>query len=218
MLVAIVLSTLATVALSVWLHDGTTTAFDNWMLRVLYNHIGETGSQPLLGISEPILTLVLLAAVVIFAALVRLWSLVALAVIGPVVALGMTELVLKPLVHRTIGKDIVPNDPYPGFGTAFPSGHETGVMAVVLVLALVLHRSPLPKRWRVTGWVVLALWTVVAALGLVRGFYHYATDTVGAITLTTAIVLSTALAIDACTHAAKRRSPETAERQLTRRS
>ncbi|HEX3336680.1 MAG TPA: hypothetical protein VHS54_09480 [Jatrophihabitans sp.] len=212
------LSTVATAALSVWLHDSTTTAFDNWMLRVLYNHIGQTGSQPLLGISEPMLTFTLLAAVVIFAALVRLWTVVALALIGPLVALGLTELVLKPLVHRTIGKSILQNDPYPGFGTAFPSGHETGVMAAALVLALVLHRSPLPKSWRITGWVVLALWTVVAALGLVRGFYHYATDTVGAITLTTASVLGTALVIDAATHASQPRSPAGAERQLTRRS
>jgi membrane-associated phospholipid phosphatase len=217
MLAIAVLSAGATLALSLYLHRATSTAFDDWMLRQLYDGIGQGGRDALIGLSAPQLTLTLLGAVAVIAALLRQWNVAVLAVVAPVVALGIAEVVLKPLVHRTIGQEILPHDPYPGFGAAFPSGHETGVAAAALVLALVLYRSPLPRSWRVTGWVLLAVWTVVAALGLVRMFFHYTTDAVGAITLTTAVVLGTALLIDTVTEPPRRRAAQH-EAQLTWRS
>jgi undecaprenyl-diphosphatase len=193
---AIAVSTVVVIALSVWLHHATTTAFDDWALRQLYAHIGDTGRDVLLGLSSPFLSTVILIGVAVIAGLARAWNVAALALIGPIVALIMTEVVLKPLVDRMINHVVLPHDPYPGFGFAFPSGHETGLASAAIVLALVLRRSPLPKRWRVTGWSVLAAWTVLGAVGLVRGFYHFATDTIGAIALSTAIVFGTALLVD----------------------
>jgi hypothetical protein len=67
--------------------------------------------------------------------------------------------------------------------------------------------------------VVLAVWVLVAALGLIRNLWHYATDTIGSMLLSVTIVSTLALAIDDHGEAVVRRLRQRLrQRQLTRRS
>jgi uncharacterized membrane protein len=43
---------------------------------------------------------------------------------------------------------------------------------------------------------LIGLWALVAAIGLVRNFWHYATDTIGAMFLAVVVVVGLALLID----------------------
>jgi undecaprenyl-diphosphatase len=112
-----------------------------------------------------------------------------LAVLAPVLASCLTEYAIKPWVHRT------------KFGYyAYPSGHITGVCAVVFVLVLVVLG---PARHRVTtaarrATVAVALLAALACgLGLIAADYHYATDVIGGVCLSLGCVLVLALLVDA---------------------
>ncbi len=211
-LLAVLLAAAGVVALSIGLHDvSSTTGFDTDVNRQVFTHIGETGSQILLGLSEPALSTGLLVLVAVIAALTRRWEVTALAVIGPTVALLMTEVVLKPLVNRTLTPDTPQG---PGLiNSAFPSGHETGLVSLLLVLGLLLPRLRVTRTTRTAVVLGFVVWALLAAIGLVRGHYHYATDTVGGIAVAIAVVLAAALAIDQCGAVLAARN-----RQLTWRS
>jgi undecaprenyl-diphosphatase len=185
----------------------TLTAFDTWASRPLFDHISELDGARLLDLSSPALSVGGLAVVAVLAALVRNWSLVALATVGPAVAIVATEEVLKPIVHRTMAGD---------FG-AYPSGHETGLVSLLVVLLLVLTRAPLSLAVKAVAATGLVLWAVVGAIGLVRGHYHFPTDTIGGIGVAVACVLSAALIVDWISDRT-RRPDRTDAPQLTRRS
>ncbi|HEV7206286.1 MAG TPA: hypothetical protein VGN18_16895 [Jatrophihabitans sp.] len=184
---------------------GPDTAVDEW----LFSHVGFRTATVMLGLSEPKVTTSILVLVVLAAGLARRWDAVVWAVIAPTLAIVLAEVVFKPLVGRRLVVDLT-EDPYyathrpPGGvtlvaarGYAFPSGHETGVTAVTVELALLALLVPMARRLRAALLVVLALWTLIAAAGLVRNHYHFATDTLGAILLTAACVAGVALATDA---------------------
>ena len=57
---------------------------------------------------------------------------------------------------------------------------------------------------------------IVAAIGLVRNFWHYATDTIGAMLLATVVVLGAAFIIDTYGATVMRRLRPATDRQLTR--
>jgi undecaprenyl-diphosphatase len=184
--------------LSIGLHDkGTGTGFDNATLRWLLAHTSTGVQQLLLGLSEPTLVLVLLAAIALIAGLMRRWDVVALAVVGPAVALILTEVVLKPIVHRLFGLRFELSHGLAQAGPAFPSGHETGLASLTTVLIILIGRAPLSRRVRIIGATVLALWAVAGAVGLVRSYYHYATDTVGGACVGGVCVVGVALILDA---------------------
>jgi membrane-associated phospholipid phosphatase len=211
-LLAVIVAAAGVAALSIGLHDvSSTTDFDTDVNRQVFTHIGETGSQILLGLSEPALSTGLLVLIAVVAALARRWEVTALAVIGPTVALLVTEVVLKPLVNRTLVPDPVQTSSL--INSAFPSGHETGLVSLLLVLGLLLPRLRVTTMTRAALVVVLVIWALLAAIGLVRGHYHYATDTVGGIGVAVAVVGSAALAIDRCGAVLATR-----DRQLTWRS
>jgi membrane-associated phospholipid phosphatase len=116
---------------------------------------------------------------------------VGLALIGPGLGGGLTELVLKPLVGRTKGG-----------GLAFPSGHTTGAFCVALVAGLALLKSgshglprfPLVVRLGlVAGGLALAGGTATAMVALRA---HYATDVVGGVAVALLAVVGTALVLD----------------------
>lgn len=177
------------VALGVLVHRAS-TSFDTWTFRELYTHIGAGPASALLGLSAPGLSIGLLGIVVVFAALLRRWNVAALAVIAPAVAVILTKYVLKPLIGRRLT-----------FGTfsvrgVFPSGHETAVSATAMVLLVVACQVPMRRRTRGVIVGVLAVWTTLAAVGLVRNFWHYATDTLGALCVSAAVVPALALVID----------------------
>lgn len=109
---------------------------------------------------------------------------VALCLAGPVLAVVLTDLVLKPLVDR-----------HHGAALAYPSGHATGAAAVATLAVLLLH------RWR--GWRAAALSTplalalpVVMGVALVRLAFHYPTDVVGGTAMGVATVVAVAAALD----------------------
>lgn len=182
------------VALGIALHDGQDTGFDKWVSDEFYLHIGETGHVLLLGLSETGVSVGMLALVVAAALLARAWNVALLAIAGPLVAVGMTELILKPVVHRAV-VPVLGGLGYPAH--SYPSGHETGLVAMLTVLALLLARVRLGPVGRMYGYGVLVVWAVCGAVGLVRGFYHFATDTIGGVGVAVACVLVVAFAIDA---------------------
>jgi membrane-associated phospholipid phosphatase len=111
-----------------------------------------------------------------------------LAVLGPALAGGLVDLVLKPLFDRHLGSSL-----------SFPSGHTaaTSSLALVVIIAM-LGPSRLPWPFMARWLIALAatLSVPVIAIALVGGGYHYATDTLGGLLVGIACVLSVALLID----------------------
>jgi undecaprenyl-diphosphatase len=106
---------------------------------------------------------------------------IVLAVVGPILAIAMTELLLKPLVHRQL----------PSGHLSYPSGHATGFTAVVVVFLLLLlrrHGSVIALR----ALPFVALGVAVVGIAIVRLHYHYLTDVVGGIGVGSATVLAVA--------------------------
>lgn len=185
----------------------TPTGFDTWVARPLFRHTSELTGARLLDFSSPALAVGGLAVVAVLAALVRHWAIVAVATVAPTAAIIVTEVVLKPIVHRSVGAG----------ASAYPSGHETGLVSLLVVLLLVLSRAPFSRAVTATVVTLLALWALVGAMGLVRGHYHFPTDTIGGMGVAVACVLSVALVIDWISGRAMRPG-RTDVPQLTRRS
>ncbi len=108
---------------------------------------------------------------------------VALCLLGPALALVLTDGVLKPLVDRRLH-----------LGLAYPSGHTAGAASVAVVILVLAH------RWK--GWAGLALAAPVAlslpaamGLALIRLDWHYPTDVVGGAAVGSATVLALAAAV-----------------------
>lgn len=199
-LVAALISLAVAVGLSVLSYHHGTTPFDNWAVRVTFHHIGPHGGLTLLKISNPLISFGVLFVVAAAAAVLRRWDLVVLAAVGPAVAVLVTEEVLKPIVARFMSlHDLtggaVP-DLYGVYVGAFPSGHETGVASAAAVVLIAAGQFRLHAAARLAVLDLLALWMLLAAIGLVRNLYHFATDTIGAVGVSLAVVLGTALLID----------------------
>jgi hypothetical protein len=163
--------------------------FSRWIQRnfdvyTRYDMVQLTDAWVIIAASAVIAGLALLA---------RRIDLAALAFAAPVIATGLTEYVFKPLFARTVpaveamtGQE----------SEAYPSGHETAVSCVLVVLALVLLSSALPLTARVAGMLALCAYYVVTVFGLVGQYYHYLTDTIGALAVAVVMVLGGALGID----------------------
>jgi membrane-associated phospholipid phosphatase len=117
----------------------------------------------------------LVAATVLTALYRRLWLLVPLAVVVPYLAVHATEM-LKPWFGRMKEE-----------GLAYPSGHTTAIIAVLGMLILAAGA----RRWLVLAAVVFAV------LGMVGQAvtYHYFTDTLGGLLLSTSLVCLAAVAL-----------------------
>jgi membrane-associated phospholipid phosphatase len=157
--------------------------------------------QAMLVPTEPVLLIVVLSLVVMVAVARRRPRLAVLAVAGPLLAVSLNGFVLKPLIGRTINNGSL----------AFPSGHTTGMVAMLTVLTLAVVTCARPS-WRasLTALVIAGsvMVTTVGATALTGMRYHYATDTAGGACLAVATVLAVALGIDRL--AAKRRRPAAA--------
>lgn len=106
---------------------------------------------------------------------------VVLSLLGPSLAVFLTDAVVKPVVGR-----------HRGGGLAYPSGHATGAAAVAVVALLLLYRWGGSRALVGFGPVALVL-PAVMGLALVRFGWHYPTDVVGG----TAMGAATALAVAA---------------------
>jgi membrane-associated phospholipid phosphatase len=140
-----------------------------------------------LGSPVPVFLLTFCVAVLALARR-RLRALALLALALPL-ASGLTEWVLKPLVHRT--KDGV---------LAFPSGHATGVFTLALVTVVVLlgpRSSTVGAAARVATGVGAVFLAVVVSAALVASDFHYASDTLGGACVAVGCVVSVALGLDA---------------------
>ena len=127
-------------------------------------------------------------ALVVACAVRRRYREIALAVISVPAATMITELVLKPLVGRTM------------WGTAsFPSGHSTGVFALATVVTVLLIARPgagMPHPLRLLLALTAFLVAAVVAFALIARSMHDFTDTVGGAATGMGTVLLTALALD----------------------
>ncbi len=105
---------------------------------------------------------------------------VGICVAGPVVAIGLTELVGKPLVDRHIDRTL-----------AFPSGHATDAGLVAALLLMLLFRWG-GLRPLALGTPLAALIPVLVSVAVVGLGRHYATDAVAGVAVGVAGVLSVA--------------------------
>ncbi|GAA3432436.1 hypothetical protein GCM10018954_020390 [Kutzneria kofuensis] len=130
-----------------------------------------------------------LAVVAVTAVLRARPDIAALAAIGPLVAIGLTELVLKPLVRRR----------YTGW-LSYPSGHTVGMLSTCTVLGVILlGAGGLTLALRVAMGVLLLAASVIVVLALIVDGFHYFTDTVAGTGLAVGIVLLVAMAVDTVT-------------------
>jgi len=186
-----------------WLADRGLTALDTWIFERLYDWIPTGVGSQLLGLSTPALPITICAGVAVIGACARRWDVATLAVVAPTLTVLLTKIVFKPLLARTLGTD----DLVPILGSlpstnsftvtgAFPSGHESAVASAAFVLVIVAFQAPLPRRVRAIALTVIAVWAVLAAVGLVRNFWHYGTDTIGAMLLAVTVVFGLAMLLD----------------------
>jgi membrane-associated phospholipid phosphatase len=139
----------------------------------------------------------------------RRWRGALLAVIAVPTAEVITELVLKPLVDRTMRGQL-----------SFPSGHTTGVFVLAAVFTVLMTGPPrprLPAAARVPLILAAYLAATATAVAMIGMGAHYFTDTVGAVAVAVGTVLATALAIDKLTAPDRRPAPARPERPGPRR-
>lgn len=195
-LITLVASLLVILVLGALTFHATTNRFDTWAFTSLFDSVGPTGKSALLGVSEPTLSVSVLAVVALTAALLRRWDVAVLTVAGPATALVLTEFVLKPAVGRILGPRVLEGSTAGAVIGSYPSGHESGVASAAMVLLVIVGHTVRRPAVRAGLAALLGVWTVLAAAGLVRNFYHYATDTIGAIGVSAFAVLGSALVID----------------------
>jgi membrane-associated phospholipid phosphatase len=185
--VAAVVGLAVFLVLAVLLFHGTRTTFDSWVFRVLPPHISAGHNELLLGFTEPSVSVLLLALTLVLALSARRYDLAVLAALGPALGTVLASDIAKPIIHRTL---------FGGAQGTFPSGHETGVTCTATVLLVAFGQLPLRRAARCALVAVLAAWVVISAVALTRFYYHYATDTIGAIGLSVAFVLGSAALLD----------------------
>jgi membrane-associated phospholipid phosphatase len=129
-----------------------------------------------------------LAVVAVTALLRARPDIAALAVIGPLAAIGLTEVVLKPLVQRRYNNWL-----------SYPSGHTVGMLSTCTALGVIVLGAGLTLALRVAIGVLLSAVSAVVVLALIVDGFHYFTDTVAGVALSVGVVLLVALAVDAVT-------------------
>ena len=190
----------------VW-HDDHGLGVDNVFNRWIHRSFDVYTRHDMVQLTDAWAIALAAALIAIGALLARRWDLAVLAVTSPLVATGLTEYVFKPLFARSVplvaqltGVE----------AEAYPSGHETAVSSVLVLLGLVLLRSGLAAALKAVGVLALTAYYVVTVFGLVGQYYHYLTDTIGALAVALAVVLGGALALDRVSSLAARRPSNTA--------
>jgi undecaprenyl-diphosphatase len=143
----------------------------------------------LVSLADPVSVVIGCAALVVLFLFARRRRAALLAVLGPALAAGVAEFVLKPLINRRINDSL-----------SFPSGHTTAAVAVAVVIVVALL-GPSRPRWpvalRYSLAVVALLGAAAVATALVGSGYHYSTDTLGGFCVAVGVVLTAAWTIDA---------------------
>jgi membrane-associated phospholipid phosphatase len=165
-----------------WLDTAVDTPVKSACQRfpALLNVLADTGTL----IPVTLMTLALVLACVA----TRRWTGAILAAVATPAASALTELVLKPLVGRTIGGTL-----------SLPSGHATSSFALAGTCAVLLLDPPRPRlpaavRLALASLALLA--AAAVALGMVARGSHYFTDAVAGTAVGTGMVLACALILD----------------------
>jgi membrane-associated phospholipid phosphatase len=131
---------------------------------------------------------VLSAVIVVAGLLTRRINGAILAAAAVPAATGLTEDLIKPLVHRT----------YLGV-LSYPSGHTAAAGAMAATVTVLLLASPQLGRFTVLRVLIpAAAWVVVAAVavGVMAVRFHYFTDTLAGAAVGTVTVCALAFALD----------------------
>ncbi|HEY3924253.1 MAG TPA: phosphatase PAP2 family protein [Acidothermaceae bacterium] len=190
--VIVIGAVLATAALGVrYGHTRTPGRLDRHLDAAIQRRVG--GHEHLLvrviDLADPGSVIVICALLCALFLLLNRTRLAILAVLGPALAGGLVDLVLKPLFDRHLETML-----------SFPSGHTaaTASLALVVICAMV---GPGRLQWPLLLRLLITLAAIasvpIIAIALVAGGYHYATDTIGGLLVAIACVLSVALVIDA---------------------
>jgi membrane-associated phospholipid phosphatase len=111
-----------------------------------------------------------------------------LAVAAVPVAVGLCELLIKPLVHRTYIGQVV-----------YPSGHVAAISALAATVTVLLLAGPRPVLARpLRVFVLILAYLAVAAVvvGVIAVRFHYFTDTVAGVAVGAGAVCGLALILD----------------------
>jgi membrane-associated phospholipid phosphatase len=160
-------------------------ALDTYMRTRLQAEQGVTGA--LISFVYPPRSMIVLAAVAAVGALARRWSGVVLTLGGPLIAVLITEVILKPLTGRLRYGHL-----------SFPSGHTTAVAAITIAIIILLIGVQRPRSVALRLMAGLATVAVAAAvtISLIAQHIHYTTDTIAGCCVAVVTVLSLALALD----------------------
>ena len=164
--------------------------FDGWADARIQSGFGGQwrALSDLAGLGDLMPVAVMTAALVLACLVTRRWCGAVLAAVAVPAAAGLAEIVLKPLIGRTLMDAL-----------SFPSGTETRVFAVAAVFAVLMAdpaRPRLPAAVRLFLAVVVLLAAGAVGIALVVLGQHYFTDTVGGAMVGIAVALATALVID----------------------
>jgi membrane-associated phospholipid phosphatase len=110
--------------------------------------------------------------------------------LAPTIAIGASE-VLKHLIVRPVGAPI----------QGYPSGHETGAVALAAAALVVLRpggplSDRLGQRWRIVGSAIAVLTPIALGAALIALRWHLPTDVFGGAALGVAAVAAVAPVID----------------------
>ena len=189
--VILVVCVAVTVLLGVMLtRQGRAGPFDRWADARIQSGFGGQwrALSDLAGLGDLMPVAVMTVALFLACLVTRRWRGAVLVAVAVPAAAGLAEIVLKPLIGRTLTGAL-----------SFPSGTETRVFAVAAVFAVLMAdpvrpRIPAAVRQALAGAVLLAAGAVAIAL-VVLG-QHYFTDTVGGAAVGIAVALAAALVID----------------------
>ncbi|MBV9058820.1 MAG: phosphatase PAP2 family protein [Pseudonocardiales bacterium] len=132
-------------------------------------------------------SLLVLAVVAVIGAVARRWSGVILTLGGPLIAVTITEVILKPLTGRLRYGHLT-----------FPSGHATVLAATAIAIIILLAGAKRPRSvvLRLTAALATAAVAAGVAISLIAQHIHYTTDTIAGCCVAVVTVLSLALALD----------------------
>lgn len=180
------------IGILVW-HDDEGLAIDNVFNRWIHRTFDVYTRHDMVQLTNLAAIVTAVAVITGFAVLARRFDVAVLAVGAPVLATGLTEYAFKPLFDRSV--PLVAR--MTGIeAEAYPSGHETAVSSVLVLLALLLLRARLSVVQKVVGLLALCGYYVVTVFGLVGQYFHYLTDTIGALAVAIAVVLGGAMTLD----------------------
>jgi membrane-associated phospholipid phosphatase len=179
------------VLLGLWLAHktqagGLDTRIDARMQSALLRYRGILTRLVVLG--DPVPGAQIAGALLLLCLAARRWRGALLVAVAVPVAAGLTEVLLKPLIHRTLSGHL-----------ELPSGHTTSAFTLASCCAVLLARPlrlRLPAAVRTAAALIAFLLAASVAVAVVVLRFHYFTDTVAGAAVGIGTVLATALVLD----------------------